>query len=154
MSQAIAAGALERDPRAFAADLIGLMTDVAEITAEETEFVSAGRLKVAARLAERKSELAGRYLAQMVRMRDRARSLLKDDPELRDLLLRQHEPLHALLQKNLTVLATAHAVSEGLVRGAAGEATRQAAPQAYGAGGYAVRPAARAAQPVAVSRTL
>jgi hypothetical protein len=34
-------------------------------------------------------------------------------------LRRKHDELHALLRINLTVLATAHAVSEGIIRGVA-----------------------------------
>ena len=50
-------------------------------------------------------------------------------------LRRHHDTFRALLQINLTVLATAHAVSEGIVRGVSGEMARHAAPQTYGASG-------------------
>ena len=46
---------------------------------------------------------------------------------------------------NLTVLATAHAVSESIMRGVSAELARKATPQAYGASGRATRPPA--AQP-------
>src|SRR5262249_27560191 len=59
-----------------------------------------------------------------------------------------------LLQINLTVLATVHAVSEGIVRGVAGEMTRKAAPQTYGVSGRAIAPAPHTARPAAVNRTL
>jgi hypothetical protein len=51
-------------------------------------------------------------------------------------------------------LATAHAVSEGLVRGVSGELARKAAPQTYGASGRANAPDPRKAVPLAVSRVL
>ena len=38
----------------------------------------------------------------------------------------RHDTFRALLQINLTVLATAHAVSEGIVRGVSGELARKA----------------------------
>jgi hypothetical protein len=79
-----------------------------------------------------------------------ARALPREFDELR----RRHERFHALLQINLAVLATAHAVSEGIIRGAAGELARKAAPQTYGLTGRATAPAAGSCPPVAVSRRL
>ena len=69
-------------------------------------------------------------------------------------LVRHHNDFRALLQINLTVLATAHAVSEGIVRGVSGELARKAAPQTYGASGRANAPDPRNATPLAVSRVL
>ena len=43
---------------------------------------------------------------------------------------------------NLTVLATAHAVSESIMRGVSAELARKATPQAYGASGRATDAAA------------
>ena len=59
-----------------------------------------------------------------------------------------------LLQLNLTVLATAQAVSEGIVRGVSGEMARKSAPQTYGASGRANVPGRNLAAPLAVSRVL
>jgi hypothetical protein len=62
--------------------------------------------------------------------------------------------LRALLQTNLTVLATAHAVSESVVRGVSNEIGRRSTPQTYGASGRANVPTRAAGVPLAVSRTL
>jgi hypothetical protein len=51
-------------------------------------------------------------------------------------------------------LATAHAVSEGLIRGAHAEVARKNAPQTYGNSGRPVAPPKTAAVPVSVSRSL
>jgi hypothetical protein len=58
------------------------------------------------------------------------------------------------MQINLTVLATAHAVSEGIVSGVSGEMARKSAPQTYGASGRPNLPRRAAAAPLAVSRLL
>ena len=58
-----------------------------------------------------------------------------------------------MLQVNLTVLATAHAVSEGIVRGVNGEMQRRAAPSTYTASGNRTT-GTRHAAPLTVSRTL
>jgi len=52
------------------------------------------------------------------------------------------------------VLATAHAVSEGIIRGVSGELAKSRTPSTYGATGRANAPNPRAGQPLAVSRTL
>ena len=69
-------------------------------------------------------------------------------------LQQRHESLRTLLQTNLTVLATAHAVSESIVRGVSNEIGRRSTPQTYGASGRANTPTRGTGVPLAVSRTL
>jgi hypothetical protein len=54
----------------------------------------------------------------------------------------------------LTVLATAHAGSEGIVRGVSNEIGRRSTPQTYGASGRSNAPKRGASIPLAISRTL
>jgi hypothetical protein len=54
----------------------------------------------------------------------------------------------------MIVLATAHAVSEGIVRRLSGDLARKAAPQVYGATGRAVAPNPKHGKPLAISRVL
>ena len=72
--------------------------------------------------------------------------LSKQVPDLLAALRKQHDTFNALLQINLTVLATAHAVSEGLIRGAHAEVARKNAPQTYGKSGRATGAAPTARQ--------
>ena len=65
-----------------------------------------------------------------------------------DDLRKRHDVFRALLQMNLTVLATAHAVSESIMRGVSRELARKATPQAYGASGRGGRAAGQ--QPATV----
>ena len=69
-------------------------------------------------------------------------------------LRRRHEGLQAMLQTNMTVLATAHAVSEGIIRGVSSEIARRHTPSTYGAGGRANAPNPRASRPIALSRAI
>ena len=71
-----------------------------------------------------------------------------------DDLRQRHDEFRALLQMNLTVLATAHAVSESIMRGVSNELARKATPQAYGATGRATAPPVSSQQPLTVSRVL
>jgi hypothetical protein len=136
------------------ANLNKIMDRLVETVEEETARARVGRLHAAAELDEAKVELARLYAAESERVKD-ARDLIAHSlPEALDALQKRHEAFRALLQTNLTVLATAHAVSEGIIRGVSGELARKQAPSTYGATGQANAPAAKASQPLAVSRTL
>ena len=75
-------------------------------------------------------------------------------PELLATLHRHHDTFRAMLQVNLTVLATAHAVSEGIVRGVNAEIQRRNIPNTYTAAGQRAAPGPRNITPLAVSRSL
>jgi hypothetical protein len=134
--------------------LLAAMDALVATVEEETALVRAGRLKDAAQLGAAKSELTRLYVADSAQVKANAAVLAREVPELLAALRKQHDTFNALLQINLTVLATAHAVSEGLIRGAAAEVARKAAPQTYGMSGRPSAPAHGAAPPVSVSRTL
>ena len=141
-----------REGQEFAAAYTRLMNTLLALLEDETELVRAGRLAEAAALSVSKSELAGHFLAQTVRLKSDAAAWFRDEPAMLDELQRRHDLFRALLQINLTVLATAHAVAEGLIRGAAGELARKTAPQGYGASGRTVSANGMAPQPLALSR--
>src|SRR5262245_43191883 len=143
------------------AEAVALLTQISEvldallaIVEEETNFVRDSKLAEAARLEPRKTELAGQYYAATERLKQNTEFLRTHLPEKLHALQHRHEMFRALLQINLTVLATAHAVSESIIRGVAGEVTRKAAPQTYGMSGRQTAPAPNTARPVTLSRTL
>ena len=121
---------------------------------EETELVRAGRLPDAAKLEPVKAELSHLYVDDTARIRASQDYLTQATPALIDELRRRHDQFRALLQINLTVLATAHAVSESIMRGVSAELARKATPQAYGASGRAMTPSAANLQPLTISRVL
>ncbi len=125
-----------------------------ETVEEETARVRAGNLREATELGEAKAELSRRYTVESERVMA-ARALIAGAlPEAFDALRKRNAAFQVLLQTNLTVLATAHAVSEGIIRSVSGELARKRAPSTYGATGRANAPAAKASQPLAISRTL
>jgi hypothetical protein len=138
----------------LAAHYSEIMDALIGIIQQETELVRSGRLTQATALAPAKTELARLYIADTLRLRANQAQLAHIAPDVMAELARRHDSFRALLQINLTVLATAHAVSEGIVRGVANEMARKAAPQTYGASGRAPSPTAGAAPPLAVSRSL
>jgi hypothetical protein len=136
------------------AHLCGVVDALLGLVEEETALVRAGRLRAASAVAATKSELARAYFADAEQLKANAAFLATHARRLFEPLRSRHETLRAKLLMNLTVLATAHAVSEGLIRGAAAEVARRSAPQTYGLSGRASRPGGGPAQPIAVSRTL
>src|SRR5258708_29683166 len=57
-----------------------------------------------------------RYLSAVTQFKASQKYLSQSAPELLTTLHRHHDMFRAMLQVNLTVLATAHAVSEGIIR--------------------------------------
>jgi hypothetical protein len=129
-----------------------LMNELGDVIEQETALVRAGRLAAAAAIAERKRELAGTFMAYASRMRASFRA--PRVPGLVEELRTQHEQFRARLQVNLTVLTTARAVVEGIVRGVSSQLARRSSPQTYGASGRPVAPARRPTTPIALSRKL
>jgi hypothetical protein len=135
-------------------EIVKLMTELSDIVATETDLVRAGRVTSAAKVAERKGELARAFMAHATRMRNSGGYLTRTTPRMLDALRQQHEQFRAKLQVNLTVLATARAVSEGILRGVSNELAKRSTVQTYGASGRHHTQTRRPATPIAVSRSL
>jgi len=131
-----------------------VMASLLHILEEETQLVRAGRISEVARIEPEKADLARRYLADAALVKGNGSYLARELPQEFDALRQQHDDFRALLDINLAVLATAHAVSEGIIRGVAGELARKAAPHTYAATGRPTVSTARAAQPISLSRTI
>ena len=121
---------------------------------EETALVRAGKLAEAIKLEATKTELSNMYLADAARIKASQIYLDRVTPDMAAELRQRHDVFRAVLQMNLTVLATAHAVSESIMRGVSAELARKATPQGYGASGRAAVPAAAVMQPLTLSRVL
>jgi hypothetical protein len=127
---------------------------LAETLAAETEYLRQGRVREAVALEQRKQECAQAYAAAAARVKAAGPLIARLLPGAVEPLRQRHAELQALLQTNLTVLATVRAVSEGIIRGVSGELAKKRAPSTYGASGRANGPSPRAGQPIAVSRCL
>jgi hypothetical protein len=134
--------------------LTGIVDRLIATVEDETEHMRAGRLHDALALEETKTELARSYAAESARLKAAGATVARAKAEALEGLRSRHERFQDLLQTNLTVMATAHAVSEGIIRGVSGELARKRTPSTYGASGRAHGPGPKAAQPMAVSRSL
>ena len=107
---------------------------------QETALVHAGKVRNAATLGPQKSDLTSKLYLTGESLKANAKFLLQAAPASAAALAKVQEALRAVLQRNMIVLATAHAVSEGIVRRLSGDLARKAAPQVYGASGRTVTP--------------
>lgn len=138
----------------LATHLIDIMNALLKLVERETDLVRAGKVRDAMMLDADKSELSRRYVTAISHLKANQPYLAQTTPELLSTLHRHHDVFRAMLQVNLTVLATAHAVSEGIVRGVNSEMQRRNSPQTYTAAGYNAATGARYAAPLSVSRAL
>ena len=138
---------------ALATRFAQVMELLIEVIEAETQLVRAGQTREATALEPQKTELARQYLADAAQVREHLSYLRRHAPQLLKELQDRHDMFRALLQINMTVLATAHAVTEGLVRGVSGELTRKSQPQTYTAHGCNAAVSA-SPPPMAVSRQL
>jgi hypothetical protein len=142
------------EARKLAENLMEIMTTLLGIIDRETELVRAGKIREAMAFEPKKTELSRRYVGAISVLKASQKYLHQTAPELLTTLHRHHDTFRAMLQINLTVLATAHAVSESIVRGVNTEMQRRNIPNTYGATGQRVMPSARHNTPLAVSRSL
>jgi hypothetical protein len=133
------------------AELVEKLRGVVE---QETALVHAGKVRKAAALGPEKSELATKLYAAGERLKVNAKFLSQSAPASAAALRGVQEAFRVVLQRNMIVLATAHAVSEGIVRRLSGDLARKAAPQVYGASGRTIAPNPKQGKPLAISRVL
>lgn len=142
------------EARRLADSLMAAMSELLGVIERETELVRTGQLREAMAPQSRKSELSRRYVGAIGHLKASQKYLTETAPELLATLYRQHDVLRAALQVNLTVLATAHAVSEGVVRGVNTQMQSRNIPNTYTAAGRRAAPGPRHMTPIAVSRSL
>jgi hypothetical protein len=135
-------------------DLNVLLEELSGLLDRETALVRAGRIRSAIAIEPVKKDLTGKLFACGERLKASAKFVLQAVPVRCAALKDVQEAFHAVLQRNMAVLATAHAVSEGIVRRLSEELARKSAPQVYGASGRAAAPNPKHGRPLAVSRTL
>ena len=144
----------QADVRRLAAELVDVMDALLKVVEQETELVRAGKIADGMALDVTKTELSRHYVGIVSTLKANRDYLKSTSPDLLATLHRHHDVFRAMLQMNLTVLATAHAVSEGIVRGVNAEMQRRNIPQTYTANGQRAAPSPRHFTPLAVSRSL
>ena len=142
------------EARKLAENLMDVMSALLGVIERETELVRAGKLREAMAFEPKKTDLSRRYVNAVGQLKASQKYLSQTAPELLTTLHRHHDTFRAMLQINLTVLATAHAVSESIVRGVNSEMQQRNIPNTYTAAGRRATPGPRHMTPLAVSRSL
>ena len=142
------------EARKLAENLMDVMSGLLGVIERETELVRAGKVREAMAFEAQKSELSRSYVGAVTLLKASQKYLAQAAPELLTTLHRHHDVFRAMLQINLTVLATAHAVSEGIVRGVNTEIQRRNIPNTYTSAGQRAQPGPRNITPLSVSRSL
>jgi len=142
------------EARELAQNMMDVMSALLGVIERETELVRAGKLREAMAFEPEKTALSRRYVGAVGHLKASHKYLAQSAPELLTALHRHHDTFRAMLQINLTVLATAHAVSEGIVRGVNAEMQRRNIPNTYTAAGRRATPGPRHITPLSVSRSL
>lgn len=142
------------EARKVAEQLMDAMSALLGLIERETELVRAGKVREAMTFESKKQELSRNYVSAVSALKANQPQLAKSAPELLSTLHRHHDAFRAMLQVNLTVLATAHAVSESVVRGVNAEIQKRNVPNTYTAAGRRATPGPRHITPLAVSRSL
>jgi hypothetical protein len=150
----LATASTAAEARKLADTLMEVMSALLGVVERETELVRVGKVREAMALEPKKTDLSRRYVNAVGQLKASQKYLTQTAPELLTALHRHHDVFRGLLQINLTVLATAHAVSESIVRGVNTEMQRRNIPNTYTAAGRRAAPGPRHMTPLAVSRSL
>lgn len=150
----VPAAATPAEARELAESLMQVMTTLLATLERETELVRAGKIREAMAVQPTKVDLSRRYVQLLMLLKNSRQYLQQSAPDLLAALHRHHEVFRPMLKINLTVLATAHAVSENVVRGVNREMQRRTMPNTYTASGRRAVPGPRNTAPFAVSRSL
>lgn len=142
------------EARELAEHLMHAMNELLAIIERETALVRAGNIREAVKLEQTKNEASRRYITTISLLKISQPYLAKTTPDLLTALRKHHDVFRAMLQVNLTVLATAHAVSEGIVRGVNAEVQKRNIPQTYTAAGRRAQPGRANMTPIVFNRSL
>lgn len=123
-----------QDAERLADRLIGLMTVLEDVVGRETALLRSARLKDATELAQSKTDAARDYVHGLEALKTNAIALARWAPGSVDRLRKAQSRLSDALAVNMTVLATARSVSEGIVRSLASELAAPRTLNTYGAG--------------------
>jgi hypothetical protein len=160
MSESVSAGQPPRpvgtpaEAEALIKHLLDVMETLLGMVADEIELVRTGKLAQADRLAQAKADMSRLYVADTKRIQANQTYLARAVPKSLADLRARHDAFRAILQMNLTVLASARVVSEGVMRGRSRELSRKSYPQPHGTPDRATTDAAAGMLPLTLRRVL
>jgi hypothetical protein len=143
--------ATREDAEILLAALTAALAELEGVLERETALIAAGRIREGLAEEARKSELSSAYMLQLQRAKANVVVLARLAPEpLRSFRERQ-AAFERVMNRNQIVIATARAVSEGLIRGLAEAMQRETRPNVYALPNRPVPAAPHAAAPLVFS---
>lgn len=127
--------------------VMSAMESLERLLAEETVLLKAGKVTEGLAHEARKAELAGAYMQGLEAIKANALFLSRVAPEQIAALKAAHGRFSAAVDLNQTVIATARAVSEGLLRTLASEAQSGTKASGYGPPGKTAEAARAGSMP-------
>jgi hypothetical protein len=132
--------------------ILATMAALERLLDEETGLMRDGRIADALGSERAKNELAGTYLKQLETLKANAIALARFAPNALESLKASHKRFAGVIETNQAVLATARAVSEGLIRSLSEEVNAKTRPLTYGGNRQLTPAAAPAASPLVISK--
>ncbi len=120
------------DAEALLAALTAALGDLEAALEAETALIGAGRIRDGLAEEARKSELSSAYVLRLQVAKQNVVALARLAPEALRLFRERQANFERVMSRNQTVIATARAVSEGLIRGLSEAVQREARPNVYG----------------------
>lgn len=133
---------------------LGVLEALVSVMNEETTLLRAGRMREAAAITARKTELAQDYVGLVRSIQRQTARLLREAPEDVRRLRAGHERLATQMAENLKVLATSKSVTETILSDVANAVGQHQRPRTYGADGEIGGPTLEPARGIAVNRAL
>lgn len=140
------------EAEALVAEVLATLAALETALSAETALVRTGRIREGLAAEARKGELAAAYLQGLEAVKAGAVALARFAPEAVKRLKSAHGGFSRTVEANRMVLATARAVSEGLIKSVSDELDRASRPATYGPAAAPARPARTG--PLVLSRSL
>jgi hypothetical protein len=124
--------ATREDAEAMLAALTAALGALEAALEAETALIGAGRIRDGLAEEARKGELSAAYVLRLQVAKQNVVALARLAPEALRLFRGRQSDFERVMSRNQTVIATARAVSEGLIRGLSEAVQREARPNVYG----------------------
>jgi hypothetical protein len=142
------------DAERLVAGVLATMIELEKVLENETSHVRVGRIREGLAEEACKTELATCYIRGLEAVKANAIALARFAPAELDRLKSAHGRFARIIETNQTVLATARAVSENLVKGIAEEMNRLSRPRGYAPAGLQSHQPRATVEPLLVSKSL
>ena len=134
--------------------LLATLHNLGDILDQESALLRAGKLKDGLALSHRKNDLARSFIQTLQAANANAANLRALAPERLELYRKSQEAFAPRLQENLTVIATAQALSNSIIQEVATAVARSDIPTAYSARGRSLdQTSATTARPISLNRS-